>query len=312
MSASGRPDAAVRMMTPPVKLCCSELPDDAAQPGPLVARLDLAGHADVVDGRHEDEEAARDRRVAGDAGALGAERLLDDLDDHLLPFLEQLVDGELPGRPVGGLVGPGLDRRDRHRGGDRDGSAHRLGGRLGLVIAFLVGLLDQRRGIEAVVVPVVVIMVVCQLAGELGAGDVTRHLDRRLDDVRRDRGFPVGGFELVELVGRADDVGDVEEPVTLQAEIDEGRLHPGQHLRDPALVDVADHPAIPLPLDEELDHLVVLENRDHRFVVVRGDDHLLVHQPCSRARPAAAAAPRRAGSTRPPGGGTSCPRARPQ
>jgi hypothetical protein len=287
----------------------AELPDDAAQPGPLVTRFDLPGHADVVDGRHEDQEPPRDRGVAGDARALGAERLLDDLDDHLLPFLEQLIDGQLPGRTVGGFVELGPDRRHRHRGGHGDGGAHRLGGRLRLVVALVVGFLDQP-GKMAVVVPVV--GVVRQLAGQLRRHPVTRNLDGRLHDVDGHRGLAVAGFELIELVGRADDVGDVEEPVTLQAEIDEGRLHPGQHLRDPALVDVPDHAAIALALDEELDHLVVLENRDHRFVVVRGDDHLLVHQPCSRVRRASGAAPRRAGSTRPPGPGTSCPPARPQ
>ena len=42
MSSLGRPAAAVRMMTPPVKPCVSaELADDAAQARALLARLDL-------------------------------------------------------------------------------------------------------------------------------------------------------------------------------------------------------------------------------------------------------------------------------
>ena len=93
MSSSGRPAAAVRMMTPPVKPCCSR--NSRTMPRSrraLFARLDLPGDADVVDGRHEDQEAARHRDVRRDAGALGAERLLDDLDEDLLPFFEEVFD----------------------------------------------------------------------------------------------------------------------------------------------------------------------------------------------------------------------------
>ncbi len=93
MSSFGRPAAAVRMMTPPAKPCLlAELADDAAQAAALVARFDLAGHADVVDRRHEDEEAAGHRGVRGEARALRPERLLGHLDDDLLPFLQELFD----------------------------------------------------------------------------------------------------------------------------------------------------------------------------------------------------------------------------
>src|SRR6267142_1369051 len=70
----------------------AELADDAAQPAPLLARLDLARHADVVHRRHEHEKPARHRHVRGEARALRAERLLHDLDDDLLAFLQQLLD----------------------------------------------------------------------------------------------------------------------------------------------------------------------------------------------------------------------------
>ncbi len=70
----------------------AKLADDAAQPAALVARFDLAGDADVVDRRHEHEEPAGHRHVRGQARALGAERLLDDLDDDLLAFFQQLFD----------------------------------------------------------------------------------------------------------------------------------------------------------------------------------------------------------------------------
>ena len=72
----------------------AELLDDAAQAGPLVARFDLARDADVIDRRHEDQEAPRHGDVRGEPGALGAERLLDDLDEDFLPFLEQVLDAD--------------------------------------------------------------------------------------------------------------------------------------------------------------------------------------------------------------------------
>ena len=33
-----------------------------------------------------------------------------------------------------------------------------------------------------------------------------------------------------------------------------------------------------MQLDEDLDDLIVLEDRDPRLVIARGDDHLLVHE----------------------------------
>ena len=70
----------------------AELAHDAAEAPALFARLDLPRHADVIDRRHEDEEAARHRHVRGQARALGAERLLDDLDEDVLAFLQQVFD----------------------------------------------------------------------------------------------------------------------------------------------------------------------------------------------------------------------------
>src|SRR4029453_3407764 len=63
------------------------------------ARLDLAGDADVIDGRHEDEEPARERRMRGQSRALCAQRLLGHLDDNLLSFLQQFFDFGL-GTPI--------------------------------------------------------------------------------------------------------------------------------------------------------------------------------------------------------------------
>src|SRR4029079_1243823 len=110
----------------------------------------------------------RHRHVRGEPGALRAERLLDDLDDDLLAFLQQLFD------------------------------------------------LLLRLFAIAARVPLAAALVV------LVAG------------------------ELVELVERVDDLRDVEEPVALEAEIDERGLHAGQDFRDPAFVDVADDSALTL------------------------------------------------------------------
>ena len=68
------------------------------------------------------------------------------------------------------------------------------------------------------------------------------------------------------FLGRTDDVGDVEERVALETEVNERRLHAREHFRDAAFVDVADHAARLFPLDEDFDDLIVLEDRHTRFV----------------------------------------------
>ena len=70
--------------------CCLQ---DPFQPQALVIAGNLAGHADVVHGRHVDQEAAGQRDVRSDARALLSQRLLGDLNDNLLPFLQQVADG---------------------------------------------------------------------------------------------------------------------------------------------------------------------------------------------------------------------------
>ena len=200
----------------------AELADDAAQPAALVARFDLARDADVVHRRHEHQEAAGHRRVRREAGALGAERLLGDLDDDFLAFLEEVFDF-----------------------------------RLGAFFA------SRRPSAPPV-------------AATLGLG-----LPRRSAAIRSGRGsgrrIVLVGLEAVELLEGGDDVGDVEEAVALETEVNERRLHAGQHLRHPALVEIADDAALTLALDEHLGDQIVLEDRDPRFVGARGDDHLLGH-----------------------------------
>jgi hypothetical protein len=53
---------------------------------------------------------------------------------------------------------------------------------------------------------------------------------------------------------RLPDVGHVQEGRALQADVDEGRLHAGQHARDLAQVDVADQPALQRAFDVQFLH----------------------------------------------------------
>ena len=219
----------------------AELADDAAQAGALVAGLDLAGDADVIDRRHEDQEAARHRDVGREAGALGAERLLDDLDEDFLPFFEQVLD---PGfRPVL------LLRSTSHRGAR---------GRASAVRARVPR--PRRRPPPAR----------CRRRRSTGSAIST-------GTRRRGRAVVfVAPLEPLEF-RRGDDLRDVEKRVALEADVNEGGLHAGEDLRDPALVDIANDTALILALDEDLDDLIVLEDRDTRVVTAGGDDHLLVH-----------------------------------
>ena len=63
-------------------------------------------------------------------------------------------------------------------------------------------------------------------------------------------------------------VGDVQEPVALEADVDEGRLHAGQHLRHTPFVDVADDAALAFALDENFCDEIVFEDGHHRFVAI--------------------------------------------
>jgi hypothetical protein len=87
-------------------------------------------------------------------------------------------------------------------------------------------------------------------------------------------GLLLGGEQV--LVQPLEDVGDVQERVTFQADVDEGGLHPRKHAGDAARVDVADAP-VALPLDEDLGQEAVLEERRLRLLRRAADDDLLGH-----------------------------------
>ena len=71
-------------------------------------------------------------------------------------------------------------------------------------------------------------------------------------------------------------VAHVEEGVALEAEIDERRLHAGQHARHAALVQVADQAAVAVALERELGEAVVLEHGDPRLVRIALDQERLL------------------------------------
>ena len=192
MSSLGRPAAAVRMMTPPVKPCCSRNSRTMPRSRLRSSRESIfARHADVIDGRHEHQEPAGHGRVRRQPRALRPERLLGHLDDDLLPFLQQLFDF-----------------------------------RLGLFFASPLRSRGPRR----------------PRSPSAAAATAPLRLAARV----------LVGFETVELLERGDDVRDVEEAVAFEAEVNERRLHAGEHFRHPALVEIADHAARSLALDEDL------------------------------------------------------------
>ena len=67
----------------------------------LFVGSNLAAHADMRNRRHEDQKASGQRDVAGDARALLGDRLLGDLNQDFLAWLQQVTDD----RQIGGLHG---------------------------------------------------------------------------------------------------------------------------------------------------------------------------------------------------------------
>src|SRR6185312_5427930 len=107
--------------------------DQALQPGPLLVAGDLARDPDVMHRRHVDQVAARQRQVAGDARDLLAQGLLGELDQDLLPFLQQVAD-EAAGLVFAGGRGLAGGRGRRTLGGA--GRGGQLGGAGGGAVAF--------------------------------------------------------------------------------------------------------------------------------------------------------------------------------
>jgi len=101
-------------------------------------------------------------------------------------------------------------------------------------------------------------------------GDLDEHVLARLDQLLDALGAPVAVVQLGE-----DDLGDVEEAVLGQADVDEGRFHAREDGVDPSLVDVADDRSAASPLDVRLRKLAAFDDRDPHLLRVRADQHAL-------------------------------------
>src|SRR5262249_31514173 len=73
-----------------------------------------------------------------------------------------------------------------------------------------------------------------------------------------------------------DEILDVQERRALLADVDERRLHPRQHARDLAEVDVADETLLPFSLDVQLGEDPVLDQRDARLTEIAVDDQCVL------------------------------------
>ena len=72
-------------------------------------------------------------------------------------------------------------------------------------------------------------------------------------------------------------VGDVEERVALEADLEESRLHSGEDPGHPSLVDVADDVTLGRPLDEELGEHPIFQECYACFLGRCADDDVFVH-----------------------------------
>src|SRR6185437_13377219 len=107
----------------------------------------------------------------------------------------------------------------------------------------------------------------------------------------RDEILDLAAVSALEL--RADDLVDVEEAVLLEADLDEGRLHPRQDVVDLPEIDVAGDRAAFGPLEVDLGDPVVLQHGDPLLADVDRDDQLALRlgerRPARRLAAAAAA-----------------------
>jgi hypothetical protein len=75
----------------------AELLDGGFQPGPFVIVGDPSRHSELDHRRHVHQEASGQRDVGRQARALGADGVLDDLDEDLLAFAEEIADVRFDG-----------------------------------------------------------------------------------------------------------------------------------------------------------------------------------------------------------------------
>ena len=79
-----------------------ELAEDVAEAAAVFVAFDLARDADAAEGRHQHEVAAGDADVRGERRAFGADAFLDDLHEHFVAALEDVLNRRLEARPDAG------------------------------------------------------------------------------------------------------------------------------------------------------------------------------------------------------------------
>ena len=85
------------------------------------------------------------------------------------------------------------------------------------------------------------------------------------------------GNDFVVLFGIFEEVRNVKEGVSLEADIHECGLHAGQDFRYLTFIYVADDALRSVPLDVKLNELVVLEDRKLGLLRCRGNDQFFLH-----------------------------------
>ena len=89
-------------------------------------------------------------------------------------------------------------------------------------------------------------------------------------------------WRLLAVLALAPDVGDVQERRARAADVDERRLHAGQHAHDTPHADVADQPARGRAFDVHLLHDALLDHRNARFLRRDVDQDFFGQRPWAR------------------------------
>ena len=100
----------------------------------------------------------------------------------------------------------------------------------------------------------------------LAADRLLDHLHQQRLPVKKNFFDRLGGIGVIAV---SPDIGNMQECRALQADVNEGRLHPGQHPLDPAKIDIADDAAAAAALDIQVLHHAELHHRNPGFL--RGD-----------------------------------------
>ena len=115
-----------------------------------------------------------------------------------------------------------------------------------------------------------------RLRCRIGDGRRLRRRDRPALGQARYPRLRVGDDPVV-LLGVFVEIGNVEEGVTIEADVHEGRLHAGQDPADPPFINPADQPRLRVALEVDFHQAVVFQHRDLRLMRRRGNEQLLLH-----------------------------------